>query len=103
MGSNSNEPGFKIGGSLLNFITVILGIAAAYFLTIQSLKMEIAEKAEGVVVETLDRKLASIEVMLTEGVVSREQFYRFSTDIEARLNRIEYYLIDKSGENIEKP
>ncbi|MCK4572796.1 MAG: hypothetical protein KAU36_00425 [candidate division Zixibacteria bacterium] len=103
MGSNSNEPGFRIGGSLLNFITVILGIAAAYFLTIQSLKMEIADKAEGVVVETLDRKLASIEVMLTEGVVSREQFYRFSTDIEARLNRIEYYLIDKSGENIEKP
>ena len=103
MGSNSNEPGFKIGGSLLNFITVILGIAAAYFLTIQSLKMEIAEKVEGVVVETLDRKLASIEVMLTEGVVSREQFYLFSTDIEARLNRIEYYLIDKSGENIEKP
>ena len=98
MSDNGHETSFRIGGSLLNFITIILGIAAAYFLTIQSLKMEIADKAEGVVVETLDKKLASIEVMLSEGVVSKEQFYRFSTDIEARLNRIEYYLIDKSGE-----
>lgn len=95
--------GLKVGGSMLNFVTIILGIAAAYFLTIQSIKIELAAKAENVVVESLDRKLTSIEVMLREGVVSKEQFYNFTTSIEARLNRIEYYLTDKSGDRIEKP
>ena len=101
--NNNSGNTLRVGGTLLNFTTIILGIAAAYFLTIQSLRMELADKAESVVVETMDRKMASIEVMLSEGVVSKEQFYRFSKNIEARLNRIEYYLIDKSGDSIEKP
>ena len=101
--SRNRPAALHIDGAPLNFITVILGLAAAYFLTIQSLRMELADKAESVVVETMDKKMASIEVMLSEGVVSKEQFYRFSKNIEARLNRIEYYLIDKSGDSIEKP
>ncbi len=91
---------FHLSGHLLRFITVVFGIAAGYFLTIQSLKIELAAKAESAVVETLDKKLAGFEVILKQGVVDKETFYRFSKDIEARLARIEYHLIHNSGENI---
>lgn len=92
--------GIRLSGPLLRFVTVVLGIAAGYFLTIQSLKIELAAKAEAAVVETLDKKLAGFEVILKQGVVDKETFYRFSKDIEARLARIEYHLTNKSGENI---
>ena len=102
MPENNNENILRIKGPILNMITVIMGVVAAYFLTIQSLKIELADKAEEVVVESLDKKLANIEVILKEGVVSREQFYQFSKEIETRLTRIEAHLINKSGEKLEK-
>jgi len=88
---------------LPGLITVVVSMVAAYFLTIQSLKVELAAKAEGVMVETLDRKLATFEVLLREGVVSREQFYQFSRQVESRLSRIEYYLKEQTGGNREEP
>lgn len=91
---------FSISGTSLNLLGLILGVAAAYFLTIQSLKIELAAKAEGSVVERLDKKLANIEVILKEGVVSREQFFEFSKNVEGRLGRIEFILTDQSGEKI---
>ncbi len=100
--SHDRQIGFHFSGALANFMTIILGIAAGYFLTIQSLKIELAAKAESAVVETLDKKLAAFEVILHEGVVDRQEFYRFSLDVEDRLTRIEYYLIDKSGERVGK-
>jgi hypothetical protein len=102
MSESNNGNVFRIKGPILNVITIIMGVVVAYFLTIQSLKIELAEKAEGVVVETLDKKLANIEVMLKEGLVSREQFYQFSKEIETRLTRIEAHLVNKSGEKLEK-
>lgn len=101
MADEQNGSGIRLSGPLLRFVTVVLGIAAGYFLTIQSLKIELAAKAEAAVVETLDKKLAGFEVILKQGVVDKETFYRFSKKIEARLIRIEYHLINKSGENIE--
>ncbi len=92
----------RLGSQLLNLMVIALGIAAAYFMTIQSLKIELAAKAESAVVQTLDKKLTSFEVFLKEGVVSREQFYEFSRDVENRLARIERYLIDQTGEKIGK-
>ncbi|RLF29206.1 MAG: hypothetical protein DRN14_02680 [Thermoplasmata archaeon] len=85
---------------MLNLVTIVMGVFAAYFLTIQSLKIDLAAKAEGEVVGILDKKLASIEVILKEGVVSKEQFYSFSKEMEARLTRIEAYLAERSGEKI---
>jgi len=90
----------RLSGPLLKFVTVVFGIAAGYFLTIQSLKIELAAKAETAMVETLDKKLAGFEVILKQGVVNKEEFYRFSKDIEARLTRIEFHLINKSGDQI---
>lgn len=100
MTNKRTEVGFRLSGPLLNLITIVMGAFAAYFLTIQSLKVDLATKAEGVVVETLDKKLANIEVILKEGVVSKEQFYSFSKEMESRLTRIEAYLAEKSGEKI---
>lgn len=98
MGS-SGESSFRVTGGMLRFVGVLLSLAAAYFLTIQSLRVDLTGKAESEAVEKLDRKLANIEVILREGVVNREQFYEFSKEMESRLSRIEFYLKQKSGEN----
>ncbi len=100
MKNQKMDSGFRLTTPLVNLLTIIVGMITAYFLTIQSLKVELAAKAEDRVVETLDKKLANIEVILREGVVSREQFYRFSKEVETRLTRIESYVSNKSGEKI---
>ncbi|UCD63034.1 MAG: hypothetical protein JSW34_09775 [Candidatus Zixiibacteriota bacterium] len=96
--NNVLDGALKSSVSFLKVVGIIVSLAAAYFLTIQSLKVELAAKAEGAVVETLDKRLTNFEVMLREGVVSREQFYQFSKDVEARLTRIEFYLKEQMGE-----
>ena len=96
--STKRDPGLRLSNSLINILSVALGLAAAYFMTIQSLKIELAAKAESKVVATLDKKLANFEVIVKQGVVSKEEFFRFSREVERRLERIEYYLIDKPGE-----
>ena len=103
MSNQSLQMPLKLGGQLLKLLTVALGIAAAYFMTIQSLRIELAAKAESEVVATLDKKLSTFEVLLKEGVVGREQFYEFSREVENRLTRIEQYLIEQTGDKIGKP
>ncbi len=103
MNPNHSDKGVRLSGQLINIMTIVVGIAAAYFLTIQSLKIELAAKAESVVVEALDKKLVNFEVILKESVVSKEQFYLFSKNVEARLIRIEYYLKEQAGEHGGKP
>ncbi|MCH8027208.1 MAG: hypothetical protein IID63_03695 [candidate division Zixibacteria bacterium] len=99
----NKESGLKVTGTLLRLVAMIFGIAAAYFLTIQSLRIELAAKAESAIVEQLDKKLNNIEVILKETVLSKEQFYKFSTNLETRLARIEYHLSEITGEKIDKP
>jgi len=102
MSKGEKDKELRVSGSLVNVATIVLGMMAAYFLTIQSLKVELAAKAESRVVGMLDKKLGNIEVILREGVVSREQFYAFSREIEARLTRIELHLVETGGEKLEK-
>jgi len=99
----STDSGLNLTGSVLNFFTIVLGIVAAYFMTIQSLKVELADKAEAAMVEALDRRLAAFEVKLSEGTVGREQFHRFETAVEARLARIEFCLKENRGEQVGTP
>jgi hypothetical protein len=63
----------------------------------------LGDLSQHLIVETLDKKLAGFEVILKERVVSREQFFRFSKDVETRLTRIGQYLTDQSREHIGKP
>ncbi|MBU0984999.1 MAG: hypothetical protein KKA42_14090 [candidate division Zixibacteria bacterium] len=97
MAAADGRSGLRLSPHVLNLIGIILGVAAAYFMTIQSLKVELAAKAESVVVESLNRKLTRMEVLLTESVVGRDQFYAFSHDVEARLIRIENHLTGGVG------
>jgi hypothetical protein len=99
--SNKDDT-FNLSGSMIKFISMLLGLAAAYFLTIQSLKVEVASKADYATVETIDKKLTNIEVILREGVLSKEQFYQFSKDMEKRLSRIEFLLEENTGDKFEK-
>lgn len=85
-----------------NLVAIVLGVVAAYFLTLQSLKLELADKAENTVVETLDRKLAQFEVLLKEGVASKEEFHQVTGQIEQRLSRIEFYLRIQEGDSSAK-
>jgi hypothetical protein len=80
---------------LVNFIMVLLGIAAAYFTTIGNIRVELAEKAESGLVETLDKRLGRMEVMIKEGLVGKGEFYEMRNNIESRLGRIEFYLLEK--------
>ena len=67
-------------------------------MTIQQIKLELAAKAESTVVETLDKKLTSVEVYLKEAVVNKQQFYEHTQKMESRLDRIEHYLVEQTGE-----
>ncbi len=98
------DPTTQLAGSkmrfvneIANLVAIILGLVAAYFLTLQSLKLELAAKAENSVVETLDRKLTGFEVFLREGVVNKEEFHQMTGQIEQRLSRIELYLRIQEG------
>lgn len=103
--ARANRRGWGIGSSgmildsqLVNLLVIVVSLAATYFMTIQSLKIELAAKAESVAVETLDKKLVGLEVILKEGTVSKKEFYEFSRGIESRLDRIEQHLIIHMGE-----
>lgn len=91
---------FNFSSQLVNLTGIAIGIIAAYFMTIQSLKVDLATKAETVMVDAIDRKLAGLETMLRDGVVTPEQFDRFTHDLEARLTRIEDHLIENGRTNI---
>ncbi len=95
----ANDNGLlRFSGQLLNLLMIALSIAAAYFMTIQSIKVELAAKAESASVAALDKKLGVVEILLKEGVVNKEEFYRFSTSIDSRLARIEYLVSDPTQE-----
>ncbi|MBI5265722.1 MAG: hypothetical protein HY851_00675 [candidate division Zixibacteria bacterium] len=98
MSKNKEWPVFWISGPVWNVITIVLGMVAAYFMTIQQLRVDLAAKAEAAVVGTLDKKISGLEVYLKEAVVNKQQFYEHTQKMETRLDRIERYLIDQTGE-----
>ncbi|MBN2227103.1 MAG: hypothetical protein JW763_07030 [candidate division Zixibacteria bacterium] len=83
---------------LVNFIVVLLGMAAAYFTTIGGIRVQLAEKAEAALVEALDCRLARMEVMISEGLINKDDFHEFRTTVESRLSRIESCLTDNKGD-----
>jgi len=102
MAGNRTESTVRIGAQLLNILAILLGIIAAYFVNIQSIKVELAAEAEKAMVETLDKKRGGFEEVLAERAVDREQFYRFATTVESRLSRIEYCVKQQSGDRFEE-
>jgi len=83
---------------VVNFIMALLGLTAAYYTTIGSIRVSLAEKAEYTLVDKVDKRLAELEILIREGMVTKDQFYEFRTGIEGRLNRIEFYLKENKGD-----
>lgn len=98
MRKDDRAPAFRITGPIWNLVTIVLGMIAAYFMTIQQIKVELAAKAESTVVETLDKKLTIVDVYLKEAVVNKQQFFEHTQNMESRLDRIEHYLIEQTGD-----
>lgn len=92
LNSRKNFWKFVLDRPVVNFIMALLGLTAAYYTTIGSIKMQLAEKAETAIVEALDIELARLEVVIREGTVNKDQFFAFKNDIDNRLGRIEFYL-----------
>jgi predicted Holliday junction resolvase-like endonuclease len=90
-------------GEIINVVTMLFGIVAAYFLTVQSLKLELSAKAENNAVETLDKRLSGMEILLRERTVSKDELFRLTQQIESRLTRIEMHLTHESGVPNERP
>ncbi len=83
---------------LVNFIVMLFGLSAAYFTTIGSIKAELAAKAETVLVNTIDQRLAQMEVLIREGLINKDDFFKFQNSVESRLARIESHLIENKGD-----
>ncbi len=77
---------------LLAFFFTALGINTAYYTTIAGIKLDLSKKAETQMVNQLDKRLSNIEVLLKRNFLTKDEFHRFSEDLQKRLTRIEYHL-----------
>ena len=77
---------------LVAFFVTALGIITAYYTTIGGIKLDLSKKAEAVVVNQLDKRLSNIELMLKQNFLTKEEFHRFSQDLQNRLSGIKYQL-----------
>lgn len=83
---------------LINFMMALLGLSAAYYSTIGSIEVRLEKKAEQVLVNAIDNKLTGLEVLIREGVVGKDQFFEFKSEMDRRLDRIEFHLMEEKGE-----
>lgn len=83
---------------LVAFFVTALGIITAYYTTIAGIKLDLSQKAESALVNQLDKRLSNIEVLLNQNFLTKEEFHRFSQDLQNRLNRIEYQLSEMDNQ-----
>jgi|GEM_PF-2907220 len=67
-------------------------VVAAYLGTINDLKLALAEKADRQAVEQIDVRLARIEVLLSEQLLTKDEFRELQDRLLQRLARIEHDL-----------
>lgn len=77
---------------LVAFFVTAFGIVTAYYTTIGGIKLDLSHKAESAVVNQLDKRLSNIELLLNQNFLTKEEFHRFSSDMQNRLTRMEYQL-----------
>ncbi len=73
----------------ITIIATAFAVGAAYLGTISDLKLALAEKADRRAVEQIDVRLARIEVLLAEQLLTRDDFQILRDDLVTRLGRIE--------------
>ncbi len=70
-------------------LVTAFAVVAAYFGTISDLKLALAEKADRTTAERIELRLAQIEVLLSDHLVSRDEFFKLRDELRVRLTRIE--------------
>ncbi|HXF49631.1 MAG TPA: hypothetical protein VNL73_09455 [Verrucomicrobiae bacterium] len=81
---------------LFSFGMTAFGILAAYYTTVSGLKLELAGKADGAAVVSMEKKVAAVEVQLAERFMTKEDFYRMRDEMLERLGKIEAKLEQNS-------
>ncbi|MBD3170145.1 MAG: hypothetical protein GF307_11725 [candidate division Zixibacteria bacterium] len=97
MGINDfgEENGSPRNGIIKSVATILLSVAAviaAYYSTVSSLKVAIASKADRTEISMLERRLNSVENCVEQNFITRDDFHRFSEEVNYRLLKIEFKL-----------
>ena len=74
---------------IITVIVILVTALSTYYTTIESLKLEVAGKAEDKFVATLDKRISNLEIRLAENFATKEDFYRLKEDLLIRLSGIE--------------
>jgi len=80
---------------IITVIVIIVTALSTYYTTIESLKLEVAGKAEDKFVATLDKRISNLEIRLAENFATREDFYQLKEELLIRLSSIEAYIGQK--------
>jgi predicted Holliday junction resolvase-like endonuclease len=80
---------------IITVVIVIVTALSTYYTTIESLKLEVAGKAEDKFVATLDKRISNLEIRLAENFATKEDFYRLKEDLLIRLSGIEARIGEK--------
>ena len=73
----------------LTVIATAFAVLAAYYGTIGELKLALAEKADRQAVENIDLRLARIEVVINDRLLTKDEFYHLRDELLVRLARME--------------
>lgn len=73
----------------MTIIATAFAVVAAYLGTINELKLALAEKADRRAVEKIDLRLAKLEVVINEKLLTKDEFYQLRDELLVRLARIE--------------
>lgn len=73
----------------ITIVATAFAVVAAYMGTISELKLAIAEKADRQAVEKIDLRLARIEVLINDHLLTKDEFYGLRDELLVRLARIE--------------
>ena len=74
---------------VMTIIATAFAIVAAYLGTINEIKLALSEKADRRAVEKIDIRLAKIEVLMHEHLLTKDEFHQFRDEILVGLKRIE--------------
>lgn len=80
---------------IITVIVILVTALSTYYTTIESLKLEVAGKAEDKFVATLDKRISNLEIRLAENFATKEDFYRLKEDLLIRLSGIEAQIEQK--------
>jgi len=93
---------FAAPGSRRTVMTLLVMLTAAltaYYTTVSGIRLSLNEKADRDSVESIDRRLLTIETILRTDITHRGDLEQLRDDVQKRLTRIET-LLEKSAPSV---